>query len=183
MVVISINSVLMAVAVGLLGTLVRSGQMAQRHWTQTATSVRLAAQFRDDVAAAQQAKIVQDAAADGNGQLPNARRTTLKLLGPADRVVEFHRDGQHVWRIESRGELVLRRELYSIPKLAETVFSVPDDGHDNEDNNRRSSQFVTMKVRLAPGPGADGEAWQIVARLAKDLRFATGDRAHEEDEP
>ncbi|HEX5446221.1 MAG TPA: prepilin-type N-terminal cleavage/methylation domain-containing protein, partial [Pirellulales bacterium] len=122
LVVLSINSVLMAVAVGLLGVLMRSDQAAQRHWIQTSTPARLAAQFRADVAAAASATIVPGKTAAGAKAPATAPPDVLRLLGPDDRTIEYHRDGQYVRRSESRGAAVLRREAYAVPELAEVVF-------------------------------------------------------------
>lgn len=177
-VVIAVNSVLMAVAVGLLGTLLRSERTAQQHWKQTGTPGRLAVEFRRDVAAAESASIVQGKAV-ADRQQPAVPENILTLQSAGGRVVEYFNDGQAIRRVERAEQAVVRREAFILPGLAETTFDVPEE---SEIDAGDAPKLVTMTLRLASAPGAGGKSWQITARLAKDLRFAHGDSPKPEAE-
>ena len=181
-VVIAINSVLMAVAVGLLGTLLRTEQTGQRHWNEISTHARVAAQFRADVAAARRASIVPGKKSVDVGMPTAATPDVLRLEGPADRIVEFRGDGQYVRRVESRGTSIVRREAYATAALAEAVFAVPDERAADDESRGESSALVTMTLRSVTEPGFGADPWQVTARLAKDWRFAAGERSNVEDE-
>ena len=74
-VVISVNTALMAVAVGLIGALLRTERQGQHHCERTSALVRLADQFREDLADAGEAAVVQR----------DANKTANRIAKPAGR--------------------------------------------------------------------------------------------------
>lgn len=175
-VVIAVNSVLMAVAVGLLGTLLRSERTAQQHWQQTGTPGRLAAKFRRDVAAAKTASVAPGKAANDPLQ-PAAPLSVLRLQITDGQFVEYFSDGQAIRRVERAEQAVARREAFIVPGLAEAAFDVPEN---TAIGCRAAPTLVTMTLRLASEPRASPNSWGITAQLAKDLRFAGGDSPEQE---
>ena len=153
LVVISVNSVLMAVAVGLIGTLLRTEHQGQHHWERTSTLVRLADQFRADVAAAGEARLVA-------GNAKNAAPPQLRLQSGADQAVEYSHDGERIRRVEYQGDGIARREAYHLIDLAKVEFVVPD------------TPIVTLRLTFGEDAVGTSEVSNIEARLAKDRRFA-----------
>ena len=174
-VVIAVNSVLMAVAVGLLATLLRSERTAQQHWEQTGTPGRLAAEFRRDVAAAENASIVRVKAVDDQPQ--PAAPLGVFLLSADGRIVEYFSDGQAIRRVERAEQAVARREAFIVPGLAEAAFDVPEN---TASGRRAAPTLVTMTLQLTGEQRITPNSWRITARLAKDLRFAGGDSPEQE---
>jgi type II secretory pathway pseudopilin PulG len=149
LVVISVNSVLMAVAVTLLGTLLRSENQGQHHCERTSALVRFSEQFRDDLAAARQAEVVG---------APNGE--TLDLQDSDEHRIEYVRDGDRIRRIEHQGSSIVRREAYTLADLGGVHFIVSDSG------------MVTARLAFSDEARGVGDSWRIDARLAKDRRFA-----------
>jgi hypothetical protein len=152
MVVISVNTVLMAVAASLLATLLRAQESGRHHYERTGALVRLADQWRSDVAASRTGVVVPGA----EGVAPPA---VLRLQDAEDNKIEFFRDGDRLRRIEYRGPTVVRREAYTLSDLAKVEFSVAE-GH-----------IATLRLSFARDKGLAGDVWQIDARLARDGRF------------
>jgi hypothetical protein len=145
LVVMSVNSALMGVAVTLLAMLVKGDRGGRQHCEQTRALVELAEQFRNDVAAASDATLV----ADKTGG-------TLRLQLSRERSIDYARDGDRIRRLESEGSSASRREAYSLPNLASATFDIDGD------------KFATLNLTFS----GDDNAFRIDARLAKDRRFA-----------
>jgi Tfp pilus assembly protein FimT len=154
-VVISVNTVLMAVAVALLGTLLRTEHQGQYHYERASSLVRLANQFRSDVAASRSASLVAANAAQGNYPSGSKLSNMLRFFGdPEEQTIEFLRDGDRIRRVEYQGTNVVRREAYTLIDLTDTELVVTDQ------------QIVSL--RLAFGD----DAWRIDAQTGRDWRFA-----------
>lgn len=178
-VVIAVNSVLMAVAVGLLGTLLRSERTAQQHWEQTGTPGRLAAEFRRDVAAAETANVAPSKTSDNPSQSV-APLNVLRLQGAGGRVIEYFSDGQAIRRVERAKNAVARREAFIMPGLAQVAFDLAEQ--ESTVGRRAAPTLVTMTLPLTGEQRIAPNSWRITARLAKDLRFAGGDSPEPEAE-
>lgn len=144
LVVMSVNSVLMAVAVAVLGMLLRSGHQGQYHYERATAIMRLADQFRNDVAAAREASLVAG---------------SLQLSGD-DTVVELTCDGDRLRRVEKEDAVIRGREAYRLIDLSQAEFIVSD------------SKLVTLVLTFSDEARGIGDVWRIDARLAKDRRYA-----------
>ncbi|HWB07676.1 MAG TPA: prepilin-type N-terminal cleavage/methylation domain-containing protein [Pirellulales bacterium] len=165
-VVISINAVLMAVGASVLGTLLRTEHQGRCHFDRASGLVRLADQWRSDVAASETGAVVPAAAAlAGAKSQPAAPQTSaLRLQSAPDHKIEFFRDGDRLRRIEYQGPAVVRREAYLLSDLVDADFSVSE------------SQIATLRLTFGKDKSGARDTWQIDARLARDRRFAeTGD--------
>jgi hypothetical protein len=157
MVVISVNAVLMAVGVGLLGTLLGTEHQGRRHFERTSSLVRLADQWRIDVAASRTATVITR---DGGEAQTGRQIAVFRLQDGEEDKIEFSRDGDRLRRIEYRGPAVARREAYVLGELAEADFSVSE------------ARIATLHLSFGDVNSAARDAWQIEARLARDGRFA-----------
>jgi Tfp pilus assembly protein FimT len=159
-VVISVNSALMAVAVGLIGALLRTEHLGQHHCERTSALVRLADQFREDLAEAREAAVVHREA--NKTALPDvdSQVKQLRLDGPDERMIEYGRDGERIRRIESQNQRVVRREAYHVLDLTDAGFEVSDD------------KLVSLHLTLGDEASGARDVWRIDARLAKNARFA-----------
>lgn len=155
--VVSINSVLMALAVWLLGTLLRADSRGQHHFERSSAIVRLADRLRSDVAASRGATIVPSE--QSQPSLSNA----LRLQGEADQTIEFSRDGDRVRRAEYQGTNVVRREAYTLADLSEARFVVSE------------SRLVSVRLNFGQNANVAHGDWQIDAQLGRDWRFAEED--------
>src|SRR5581483_3850748 len=106
---------------GLLATLLRTEHQGRYHFDQTNALVRLADQWRIDVAAARSATLVVPVAAvdpqDPAESQAVPRTTALRLEGREDTKIEFFRDGDRLRRVEYQGSAVKRREAYALSNL------------------------------------------------------------------
>ncbi len=160
LVVISVNSVLMAVAVAALGSMLGSERQGQRHCEQTTNLMRMTDQFRQDVAAAREATAVAVESVD-----------TLRLQGPDGRTIEFRRDGERLRRFEYRGSSIVRREAYTLRELSGVAFTVGE------------TKMITLRLSFREDARDVDRSWRVEARLAKEQRFATAKPAKPENEP
>jgi prepilin-type N-terminal cleavage/methylation domain-containing protein len=149
LVVMSVNSVLIAVAVALLCTLLRSGHEGQYHYERTTALMRLADQFRGDIAAARDASVIAGSSAK-----------SLQLSGPNDITVELTCDGDRICRIEKEGSALRRREAYRLVNLSQAEFIVSE------------LKLVTLVLIFRDDARGIGDIWRIDAQLAKDWRYA-----------
>ncbi|HVA45201.1 MAG TPA: prepilin-type N-terminal cleavage/methylation domain-containing protein [Pirellulales bacterium] len=159
LVVISVNSVLMATAAVLLGTLLRTEQQGRQHFERTSAMMRLSQQWRTDVAAARKASLV---ACTANGEASTAARPPdhLRLQGPETRAIEYWPDGDRLRRAEYQDQTVLRREAYTLADLAETEFMLSDD------------EMVMVRLTIGHAEG-EHDVWSLESHLASDSRFST----------
>jgi Tfp pilus assembly protein FimT len=163
-VVISVNSALMAVAVGLLGTLLRTEHQGQQHFERTSALVRLADQFRGDVAASRDAIVAGGDANHGNESQVPPRSQVLRLPIADDRTIEYLRDGERLRRVEYLGPTVVRREAYTLIEFSDVRFLVSD------------AHIVSLHLKFGADANVSHGDWQIDARLARDRRFAEEDK-------
>ncbi len=140
LVVISINSILMAVALTLLGLLLKSERHGRRHYEQTRAVMRLA----DD--------LHRDAATAGRAESDPAE-AKLRFQLPDDRTIEFARDDDRIRRVELAGSSVVRREAYHVADLSAAKFTVLPD------------KLISVELTTSDEPN---EPWRIDARLAKE---------------
>lgn len=148
LVVISINSALLATVLVLFGTLLKSERHGRGHYEQTRAVIRLADDLRRDAAVAASAEY-------------DAVVKKLRLQLPGDRTVEFTREDERIRRTELAGPSVIRREAYHVAGLNEAKFLVSAD------------KLVSIELAV----DETNEPWHIHARLAGDRRFApTEDR-------
>ena len=149
LVVISVNSVLMAAAVTLLAALVKSDRSGQQHCERTRALVQLAEQFRDDVATASDATIATNQVGE-----------TLRLRFGDERTVEYVRDGKRIRRLEHEGSAASSREAYSLAELSNATFGISED------------KLTALSLTFTDNMSGFGDAWHIEAPLARDRRFA-----------
>lgn len=157
LVVISVNSALMAVALALIGLLLKAERQGQRHFERVGTVTRLAQQFREDVASARSATLDHDRT-DGAAVSPVP--FLLKLQGSGERTVGYWRDGERLRRVEYQTSQVTGREAYFLAELADAEFLV--DG-----------QNVAVRLAFSDERNCPREGWRIESMLAKDWRFDT----------
>lgn len=138
LVVISINSILMAVALTLLGLLLKSERHGKRHYEQTRAVLRLANDLRDAAANADQAE-------------SDVGEAVLRLRLPGEHAVEFTRDEDRIRRVERQGAAVVRREAYHIDGLSGARFLVAAD------------KLISVELNVS---GESADPWRIDARLA-----------------
>lgn len=160
LVVISINAVLMAVAVAVLGTMLGSERQGQRHYERTTTLMRMTDQFREDVATAREATVVAVESVD-----------TLRLQGPGDRTIEFRRDGERLRRFEYQGLSIVRREAYTLRDLYGAEFAVAE------------TKVITLRLSFGDDARGIDQSWPVEARLAKEWRFAATEPIETENTP
>ncbi len=157
MVVISVNTVLMAVAVGLIGTLLGTEHQGRRHFEKTNSLVQLTDQWRSDVAVSRTATVVTPNRGESQ---TGPQIAVLRLQNGEDDKIEFSRDGDRLRRIEYHGPAIVRREAYVLSHLAEADFSMSE------------ARLVTLRLAFGDGKSVARDVWQIDARLARDGRFA-----------
>lgn len=157
--VISVNAAMMAVAVGLLGTLLRTERQGQHHYEKTNALVRLADQFREDVATSRASTVSAEASGLGDSSQPAPPIKVLHLQA-GDRRIDYLRDGPRLRRIEFEGKNVARREAYTLAELSDARFTVSED------------KLVSLRMKLGADANVPQGDWQIDAQLARDWRFA-----------
>ena len=156
LVVMSVNSVLMAAAAVLLGMLLRSEHHGRRHFEETNAMTRLAEQLRADIAAANGASIAA-VTPDDNPAGTAAPVDHLNMEGDGRRV-EYWRDGERVRRVEHEQQRLLSREAYTLAGLSKVDFVLSAD------------QFVSVSLELREGNGS--EVWTIESQLGKEQRLS-----------
>jgi prepilin-type N-terminal cleavage/methylation domain-containing protein len=171
LVVIAVSGALMAVAVGLLHTMIRLEHGSREELRERTAMMRLADQFRRDVHAATQFTPPGEGHPGGQrGEQPNqqeqaggASRTWQLSLGP-DRVVEYQAEPGAIARTERASGDVLSRESYAIAPA--TAVSIGLAGEE-------APGIVTLRIELESGqPPAPGVCpFRVDAELAKDGRF------------
>ena len=157
--VISVNAAMMAVAVGLLGTLLRTERQGQHHYERTNALVRLAEQFREDAATSRAAVVAAEASGPGD-ELQTAASTDVLRLQAGDRRIDYLRDGPRVRRIEYDGKNVARREAYTLAELSDARFAVSED------------KLLSLRMKFGADASVPQGDWQIDAQMARDWRFA-----------
>lgn len=146
LVVISINSVLMAVALTLLATLLKSERDGRQHFERTRSLVRLADDLRHDAATAERAE-------------SDPSEPTLRLQSPKDRTIEFTCDGDRIRRVEREGASIRHREAYHLARLSAATFTVASD------------KLVSVELLLNDQPK---HPWRIDARLGTKQNHRQG---------
>lgn len=104
-------TVILVLCAGLLHTLLRLDRSGRDAMTDTATTARLARQFRQDVRASRDAKAAEDAG-------------SLELTCPDGPTVTYKRDGGLLRREEREGGEVRRREAYAAARVGPVTFAV-----------------------------------------------------------
>lgn len=161
--VISVNAAMMAVAVGLLGTLLRTERQGQHHYERTNALVRLADQFREDAAMSRTAMVGADASGRGDGSQSVPPVDVLHLQA-GDRTIDYLRDGQWLRRIEYERAKVIRREAYTLAELSDAHFAVSE------------AKLVSLRLNFGANANVSQAEWQIDAQLARDWRFTQEDK-------
>ena len=160
MVAMAVGSVLMAIVVGLLYTLMETDRTSREHLRLRIAAARLADQFRRDAHAAVGLTGPPDVAEDGAEVLP-----VWELELPPDRVVEYRVEGHSLLRTERAGGEVVKREWFGLPPHA--VASIERSGEQGQ---------PIATLRIVPDVDPPGTpAWRplrIDAVLALDHRFA-----------
>ncbi len=168
--VITVATVMMAVATGLLATLFRVDGLARDGLHRQESVGRLAEQFRRDVHRAARC----DNATDDANQICDFRPADDAT---DDAVVSYRRDGNQVVRTERTGGSVRRTEAFSLS--AETAVAVLIDRTSNP-------PMVSLTLTRAPG-GPKKEPLapspRIDAVLGKDIRPGSGTPIETEEEP
>jgi len=160
MVAMAVGSVLMAIVVGLLYTLMETDRTSREHLRLRIAAARLADQFRRDVHAGVRLS-GQGAVAEDGAEAPAAWELEL----PPDRVVEYRLEEDSLLRTERAGGEVVRREWFKLPPHA--VVSIRLSG---EQGQPIATLRIAPDVKLPEAP-----AWRPVridAAFATDHRFA-----------
>ena len=160
LVAVTVGSVLLAVAVGLLYALIEMDRTSREHLRLRIAAARLGDQFRRDVHAAVRLTGPQEGAA-GNGAEATA---AWELDLPPDRAVEYRLEEASLLRTERAGGEVVRREWFRLPPHA--VASIERSG---EQGHPIVSLRITPDLKSPEAP-----AWRPVridAALATDHRF------------
>jgi len=177
LVVISVSSVLAAVAVGLLGTLMRIERAGRRHIEETNGLSRLSKQFRRDVASAEEASIPEE---NTGGQ------SEIHLRLAADHVLTYRAEPGVLLRLEEWGQAEAARERFRLPATAEARFDIDDsrsgrlavltlDAPRPTDESQEAGQGLVAakkRRRIVARDGVGRRGWTIEALVARDLRHA-----------
>lgn len=151
--VLSVGTVVMGVAVGLMLMLLRVERDSRMEVAERAAVNRLADQFRRDVRAA-------------DGLTPEGEDASLawQLSLEAGRVVEYRSEPGALLRAERADEKVLGRESYRLPALATVSINLVGEEAPG-----------IVRLRITPGgdrpPSSIGQGLAIDAALARDRRF------------
>lgn len=163
---IGISSVLASLALGLIGSLVRADHNGRRHLQETQSLARLAAQFRADVAAADNAALSDDS-------------TQLELHFSDDRTAVYATEAGRATREEFTGGTRQRHESFVLPETARLAFEI--------DRARQPAPADLSLVRLSlaglsqaradeanPATVARGArlGWRVEAFVGRALRWA-----------
>lgn len=159
LVAITAGVVVMAVATGMLHTLMRLEQQSHKRFTERAAVARLTDQFRRDAHAALEATLIAPEEGKPVGGL--AWRFALA----DDHRVEYRSDLEGLLRTESLGDRTTAEERYA---FATTVRAAVDlDSSENVPMVRLRLEGVSV-----PGGDAPMPPLLVKARLAFDHRFA-----------
>lgn len=154
---VSASGAILALACGLLYSLLKMDRTGREHLERRLTLGRLGADFRDDAHAA-----IELAPAEIELQGRKAAGWEFRFA-QADRKVQYHAAAGRLVREEQAGGKVVRREAYRLP---------PGSGVSLE---RLAGPPPLASLRIAPGaqPGepAGGAPVRIEAALASDHRF------------
>jgi len=171
LVTIAIGSVVLGLAVGLVGAAMRHGRVGTDHVHRCGVLARLAERFRADVHAANTAEPSAASADD-----------VLRLSMPAGRTVEYRGNGRELTRVERVAEQVRHRDSFLLPAQSEVAVTT-----DSLDNLRLVSLVIVSKGEFGTPKPENDVAARLVLRVdavvAMDHRFATAeDPAGEEEE-
>jgi prepilin-type N-terminal cleavage/methylation domain-containing protein len=150
-VVITVGSALVGIAVTMLAALMRAENRGQGRAAETASLIRLADQFRRDAHAATSLP-----APDGQ------KAGTWKLDLAGGRSVEY----------AAEPGAIVRRERTVAKAVCEESFALPENYAATIASSNNAGQ-TTVTLVVAPAPGTAGAAWQwrVEAVLGRDHRF------------
>ncbi|NQT11818.1 MAG: prepilin-type N-terminal cleavage/methylation domain-containing protein [Planctomycetes bacterium] len=155
--VLSVGTVVMGVAVGLMLMLLRVERDSRMEVAERGAVNRLADQFRRDVRAAD--RLTPTESPEGE-DAPFAWQLSVE----AGRVVEYRAEPGALVRAERADEKVLGRESYRLPALATVSIDLVGE---------KAPGIV--RLRITPGgdrpPSSIGQGLAIDAALARDRRF------------
>ena len=159
LVAITVGSVLLAVAVGLLYSLIEVDRTSREHLRLRIAAARLADQFRRDVHAAVRL-IAPPAEAEAGAEAPAAWQLEL----PPDRAVEYRLEEDSLLRTEQASGEVVKREWFRLPPHAVASIRI---------SAGQSPSIVSLRITPDVKP-PEAPAWRPVridAALATDHRF------------
>jgi prepilin-type N-terminal cleavage/methylation domain-containing protein len=153
LVVITVGSVLMGVAVVMLAALLKSEGSSRRHLEYCTILNRLDDQFRDDVHAAAKAT-------------PGERGEALELVmpEPGAKLVRYRFEPGEIVREESEGEKILGRESFTLPEEVSAKFEQKQEGES-------SMLILRVEPKAIDGGKIHYPASSIEAVLSRDRRI------------
>jgi hypothetical protein len=147
--------------------MVRADHSGRRHLNVTQSLARLAGQFRDDVASAEEAVLVDGA-------------TRLRLRLPGGRSIDYASEAGRATRDERLGEAQERREQFILPETMRVAFAVERD----------RPAFAATATLAAENDAAESErtkearsGWRVEAAVGRALRFSHNSLAADEEPP
>jgi hypothetical protein len=169
--VMSTLILVLGLCTGLIHAVLRLDRTGRSYVVETTTIGRLSRQFRGDVHAATRVR-----PSGGVGDLAPG----LELVLPGDRTVRYQSRDRSLVRTQQHGEVLERREIYTLPFCPAPQFAVETPPGQTWASLRlpRSTQPGTN-----PGPDRLYHELTIEAAVGRDQRFAAPDEKEKEATP
>jgi len=148
LIAMSVGTIISAVAIALIVTLMRSENVAQDHIRKSAVESRLADRFRRDVHAAESIDI------------DDAGLAWTFTLGP-EHAIAYRIDANHIERLETDASKIERRETFILPPDRTAAIETP----------RRPIVTLSIVQADASDDKRPGTPVRFDAVLAADLRY------------
>jgi len=161
--VMTVTTVMLSVAVGLLNTLLRTERATREHLRQQAVLGRLAGQFRDDAHAALRLVLPQ-------GDAPQQRRSAWQFEPAPGESIRYHVEDGYLVRTEQAKGKPPRRESFRLP-IGTTVLI------------RRREQDKTDVTSMLIVPAEDPPAGSTCRSIRIDAALASNHRFTKPIEP